>query len=431
MSEETKKVVATEVTQQDVEFLQTQCREVWWTCKRLPSSKQVAKVDKKEMVATTEGNVGGFSISKRIFNSKHPAIKKVNELFRDIDELRDSFTIVKSAAVSESNNRFQVDPGRRIIRVTDIEDFEKRFIVLKEELSSAVKKVAYCVHNSETFEEGKAPVESIVEMDKKQLGRSFSLQDYPTEEELSNNVSVTLPQYGNLQVDKLLPASVLERETERIQQELGDTVALATQRIVDQIVEAFETLARSLSHKEILNPLPNDEFATEMMKHHPVEVSNVFETRHDRSIPPDSVKIELIYKEVQEDKDAATKKVTISKVVTRSYYNETLRPVKTDARRQLRETAVDKIFQTFEWLQQVQPMIGENGVIIQKSLANVKTVLDQLKSSVGSSTEMIQELKTSAFVASKVKESLVEAVASLASQSEEVIHTRARRKLLV
>jgi ABC-type transporter Mla subunit MlaD len=152
---------------------------------------------------------------------------------------------------------------------------------------------------------------------------------------------------------------------------------------------------------------------------------------HDRSIPPDSVKLELIYKEVQEDKDAATKKVTISKVVTRSYYNETLRPVKTDSRRQLRETAVDKIFQTFEWLQQVQPMIGENGVIIQKSLANVKTVLDQLKSNVGSSTEMIQELKTSAFTASKVKESLVEAVASLASQSEEVIHTRARRKLLV
>lgn len=431
MSEENQKAVATDVTNQDVEFLQTQCREVWWTCKRLPSSKQVAKTDKKEMVATTEGNVGGFSISKRIFNSKHPSIKKVNELFRDIDELRDSYTIVKSASVSENNNRFQVDPGRRIIRVTDIEDFEKRFVALRAELAAAVKKVAYCVHNSETFELNKPPVESIVEMDKKQLGRSFSLQDYPTEEELSNSVSVTLPQYGNLQVDKLLPKAVLERETERIQQELGDTVALATQRIVDQIVEAFDTLARSLSHKEVLNPLPNDEFAEEMMRKHPVEVANVFETRHDRSIPPDSVKLELVWKEATGDeKDTSTKKVTISKVVTKAYYQETLRPTKTDSRRQLRDTAVDKIFQTFEWLQQVQPMIGENGVIIQKSLANVKTVLDQLKNA-GSSADMVQELKTSAFTASKVRESLVEAVANLANQSEEVIQTRARRKLLV
>lgn len=403
----------------DLSFLQTQCREVWWTCKRLPSSKQVAKTDKRDMVSTTEGEVGGFSISKRIFNSKHPAIKAVNEVFRAIDELRDQYTIVKSASATEMNgNQFQVDPGKRIIRVTDIQEFEGKFYQLKQELEDAVKTVAYCVHNEKVFEPGKPPSPSIVDIDRKQLGKSFNLKDYPTEEELLGSVTVTNPQYGVMQVDKLLPEAVLKRETMRVQQELGDTVALATNRVITQITESFDTLIRSLSKREILAPKMVDDFTKRMINNHPVEVVAVLETRHDRSIPAGKVKLELSWREAGEE--GAVKKITETVVVDKEYFEQTLCPQQTDSRRQLRGKSIENVQQIFGWLQQIQPMLGENGAKIQSSLENVRKVLKTIAAS-GSSADVLEEVKKSNFAAESLSAALKTAVSEMIAQSDEAV----------
>lgn len=403
----------------DLNFLQTQCREVWWTCKRLPSSKQVAKNDKRDMVSSTEGEVGGFSISKRIFNSKHPAIKAVNEVFRAIDELRDHYTIVKSASVTEiSGANFQVDPGKRIIRVTDIQEFESKFFLLKKELEEAVKTVAFCVHNEKVFEPGKPAAPSIVDIDRKQLGKSFNLKDYPTEQELVNLVTVTNPQYGVMQVDKLLPASVLERETKRVTQELGDTMALATNRVIAQITESFDTLIRSLSKKEILAPKPVDDFSKRMVQNHPVEVVNVMETRHDRTIPAGQLRVELTWREASESGEV--RKVTETVLLDKSYFEETLCPQKTDSRRQLRGKSIENVQQIFGWLQQIQPMLGENGAKIQTSLEGVRKVLQTLASS-GSASDVLEEVKKSNFAAESLSGALKAAVSEMLTQADEVV----------
>ena len=435
MSEEAvRPIPVVEIKEKDTAFLQTNCREVWWTCKQLPSSKQVAKDDKRDMVATTEGTVSGFSISKRIFNSKHPSIQKVNEVFRDFAALRDNYTIVKSASASDSNNRFQVDPGKRIIRVTDIVEFETKFFELKNELRQAVATVGYCLTHEKVFEQNKPAVPSIMDMDQKHLGKSFNVKDYPSPEALDQLVTVTSPQYGVMEVDKLLPPAVLKRETERVQQELGDTVALATQRIIAQIVEAMDTLVRGLSQKEQLDPIPEDDFAKELISHYPVDLLNVYEPRHDRNLAADEVKLELAWNEQLPNSDVTgstdTKRVTITRVVKKIYLKNVLRPQKIDAKRQLRESAVANLIQTFSWLQQVQPMIGENGLVVQKSLAEVKKLLDDL--SPGHSTAKIMtELKSGDFAAGALRERLGRAIAELSEQSQEVVDVQSRRKFLI
>jgi hypothetical protein len=411
----------------DTEFLQTACREVWWTCSKLPPGKQVSAINKKEMVLPTEGETAGYSISKRIFASKHPAIQGVNEAFRKIDILRDEYTIVKSASATSDEGRFQVEPGRRIIRIADIEEFEEKFKEIKQELEIAVQVVASCVNNEAVFD-GKT-VASIKQMDKERLQKTFDPKDYPAPEDLVKSIRITMPQYGTLTVDKLLPDAVVKRECDRINQELGDTVALAADRVASDLLDSLTSLARSLSKKVLLDPLPGDPWRDKLIQCYPVEVVNVLETRDDRSIPKGKIRLELSWKQANNDELGQTITVrAVSEIMTKEDYEAFLRPRETGDRKALRTSAIANVQQSLDCLSRVQAMLGEGGKQIETHLAAVKSTLYSC-SKQGTAADIARELKNNEPISVMLRQALTESITEISESVEKVVSTR--RKLVL
>lgn len=413
-----------QIDEQAVNFLQSKCREVWWTCSRVPTSKQVSTADKRDMVAPIDGQTAGYSISKRVFASKHPAVQRVNSAFRAIEELREHYTIMKAASATNEENRFQVDPGRRIIRISDIDEFEANFADRKAELEQAVLDLAYAVDHP-TTDAGK-DIASVKEMDRKRLGRSFNDKDYPTEAELIKSIRVTLPQYGTLSTDNLLPAAVLEREKQRVGQELNDTVALATTRIADGLVEAMTSLARSLSYRTVIDPLPGDPWRQDLASKAPVEVSSVLLPAHDPTIPTGSVRLKLSWKEGSGD-DAVTKEV-LSPVMTAEEYQTNLRPKETTERRQIRSGAISKLQDLIDNVGKVRAMLGNEGESLETQLQQVKALLHNCSRG-GNATQAAAELKASESMAMTLQRALSEAVENVHKTSVAAVNSR--RKLTI
>ena len=420
-----KTAVQEQKTHKETSFLQQHCREVWWSCSKLPTGRQVSATSKRDMVATVEGESDGYSITKKIFASRHPAIKALNEVFRKIDQLRDDYTIVKSAAASTDTERFQILPGRRIIRVVDIEEFEQKFLELRQELRQATEVVVHCLDHEKAFDGKVFP--SIKQLDQAKIGKSYDPKDYPDAETLRQSIKVSVPQYGVMQPDTLLPPKVLARECERINQELGDTVALAANRVGLELVAAMETLARNLSFKTNLDPLPGDKWRDDLIKVHPVEVVNVLETRHDRSIPAGSVKLELSWRESKPDGSVVTVKA-FSPILTKDQYQKELRPRETDSRRVLQTRTVEKLYQNLECLGRVKAMLGQDGNEIEKSIKTVKELLTSCSRD-HDPDRATQELRQNGPMATTLQRALQEAVQAVAETSEEVI--KSRRKISI
>lgn len=408
-------------TDQSTDFLKTACREVWWTCSKLPSTKQVSTGNKQEMVKIVGGVTSGYSISKRIFTSKHPAIQAVNEIFRCIDRLRDDYTIVKSASATSSEGRFQVEPGRRIIRVADIEEFEAQFVDLKTELTKAVAVTAACINEASVFND--KPVPSIKQLDKEVIGSSFDEKDYPSPTELVEAVKVTMPQYGVLKPDALLPAAVLKRECERVNQELGDTVALATNKVAEEIIKHMTSLARSLTRKVILDPVPG----TFLEGCYPVEVLSIIETKQDRSLSPDEVKLVLSWPQADGNGGTFTKKITTD-AVSRTYYHEQLRPRENGDKRALRTSSIENLNKSLECLSRVRSMLGSEGVALEENLGTIKSLLT-LCSGTGDPSIVANELRTNEPLSTLLKDALGSAVIKLNELSEKAMDHR--RKLVL
>lgn len=391
-----------------VEFLQSDCKEVWWNTSRLPSTKQVPANVKSDMVQTTEGQTSGYSVYKRIFNSGHYSVQKVNEIFRKLDSLRDELTIVKASQRANT----AIEAGKRIIMVRDISEFEERFEAIQNELAAAVAQVAHCIDNSTTVA-GKT-IMSIKELDKQKLGKPFNEKDYPTAEDLIASVTISSPQYGDLKPEVLLPPAVLARETERISKVLDDSVTEATNRAVDELVTAMESLARGLSHRVYLDPLPDkSEAAKFLFSKGLVEVLNVLEHRHDSNIPEGSVIVEVSYKEVVNDKSLSVRD-QIGPMLEKDYI-ESLRPYEDHQRRQLRSPAVDKLIESLEKLSRIRAMLGDGGEDIEANLVKVKEILRFCQ---GAGGKVVEQLKSSTALSDQLRDSLNAAVRSMTDNSE-------------
>lgn len=417
-------IVQLDADEASVDFLKTHCREVWWTSSKLPANKQVGAIVKSEMVTPTGGTSAGYSVSKRIFASTHPAVRRVNDVFRRLDALRVEMTIVKSASASDSENRFMVEPGRRIIMIQDIPEFEERFAEIRDELEDAVEMVAQCLDNSIVID-GK-PIPSIKTLDQQRLVKAFNEKDYPGPDEIRKGVYISKPQYGTLQAEMVLPPAVLERELKRVNHELGDTVALAAQRVGSDLIEAMETLARNLSQRTYLNVVSTGggELLDELRSYGQIEVISTAVTRNDRSILPDHIRLEIAWKEEREPGSFVTVKKTLPLISMETYQN-LLRPYEEASKRQLRAGSIDNLLESLSCLERVKTMLGEEGKNMESSVAKVKELIELCSGGKGTKQATI-ELKQSEPLAMQLKMALHEATIAVADSAEKAVNYRRR-----
>lgn len=416
-----KKVVTEASHQKAVDDLATKCQEVSYRVSWLPTSRKASDATKNRMVETVGGTKDGFSISKRLFASKHPLVAELNTARRRIDEWRDSFTIVKSAEVHDetrgNDRRPTIEAGVRLIRDADIEEFDRGFRVRVEQLLAAADKAQQYMKRGYATEAKEYP--SIMDMDRERLGRDFNEADYP--ENLTDCIKVTLPSYHEYKVSIRLPKEVYERETARLRETLSRDLEAAVAYACEMFQDSFLTLAQQLVNRTRINPAAKGPFG----KYVGAEVVSLKSNKQDKTIPEGFVVPEIRYKEPDPERgEGKTKSVIVTlEQMTNSRYHEVLKPVTTEERKKITSSVIEHIQSQMADFVRLKDMMGDYG-------SNMDTMLDQVRELLataggkGTSEEIAAEIKNSNSFRTNLAATLEAVVSDLENTSVEIKKVR-------
>lgn len=239
------------------------------------TSKQVDDATKKEMAAAADTNAEGFSASKRLMDSKHPVIKKANELQRRIDGFWRSQTIPLAAF---AGGKGRPEPGVRLLNIAKADEFNSQMTAFKAEVQVVSNELNVALPD-------------IQEMDRARLKGMFNENDYPAHIALDLTwgfVSVEVPKA----MEQLAP-EVFRQECEKLSQRMDDTYELATATIMEQFLAIVRDWVRILGPVVRIYPEEKSKYALL----HGAEIRESWQHSEDHpEIPKGSRQLLLRYK---------------------------------------------------------------------------------------------------------------------------------------
>jgi len=390
------------VHEKTIENLIMNCRLVKYTVSWFSKSKKVSKNAKSRMVMTVNGKDEGYSASKRLLASSHDAMKLLNQAKADLETCRNAYTVVKVTKSEEEHT--QLEGGVRLICVKDIEEFDRKFQFCVEELMKRAADV-------------QAALPEIKALDKQRLGTEYDEEDYP--EDIRTQISVNGPFYSKFTVDTKLPETIYKRQEEWLREEINGSVVGAATYVSDQLINAFDDLARQLISRQVV-------FPTDPVYEHlrGGELLVTLRNRNDPSIQEGYVKCEIRMEE-------ENKKIihTIGPMLE-SKFNDIFVPTPTSSNRKLYDSTFDKVLDWLENFNRVKGTIGEYGEQMDKGLTELRTKISEIsRYAHGKSTSaMTETIKENSVTRQQLAETLNEAVASLQATTASVQQT-AKRKL--
>jgi len=224
------------------EKLKNECVGVRLSFNWFSTGKQVDKETKMQMAEAADSDESGFSASKRMMDSKHPTVKKVNELKSRIKGYFDSMTIPLGNFVA---GRGGPEPGIRLLPVGKIEELDNRLKAFVPEVSAAQADL-------------NRDLGDIKAMDEKRLKGLYNEEDYP------RSISIDLS-WGFLNVEvpaaleRLSPA-VYARECERLKSRMDETYELATATIMEQFLSVVKDWNEILGPVVRIYPQPSNRY---------------------------------------------------------------------------------------------------------------------------------------------------------------------------
>jgi len=236
------------------------------------TSKQVDKAAKTAMANATEATEDGFSATKRLMDSKHPAIKAANELQRRISGYFAAMSVPLAAFASGG----KPEPGVRLIPISKIDEFDKRMNAFRPEVESAMRRL-------------NAALPDIKAMDATRLRGLYNAADYP--DDLVLDIS-----WGYVQIDvpsalERLAPEIYERELSKLQNRMEDTYRLATQGIINQLLSVVQTWIDVLGPVTRIYPSTPGEYAA----YYEGEVREQLTHEDDTAIPEGKIKVRVRY----------------------------------------------------------------------------------------------------------------------------------------
>lgn len=192
------------------------------------TSKQVDDKTKKDMATAADTNAEGFSASKRLMDSKHPVIKKANELQRRIDGFWKSQTVALAAFAA---GKGKPEPGVRLINLEKADEFNSQMRAFKAEVGVIEDELNVALPD-------------IKEMDRARLRGMFNETDYPDRMRLDLTwgfVSVDVP----AAMEKLAPEAY-QQECDKLKRRMDETYELATATVLEQFLDIIRDWVRIL-----------------------------------------------------------------------------------------------------------------------------------------------------------------------------------------
>lgn len=257
--------------QKVVELLRGRTMEVSFTVHGLPKSRRVSGKLADRVAGSLGGTRRGVRSSWSMFTSEHPAVKELSAALRDLEVLRDTWTIVKSAEVKAGDgDKVTIAGGKRLIWDQDVVEFHALFTQKARLVDACVAKLQHAMDNT-TKDADDNPVKSVKAMDRENAGDAWDEAAYPQDlttvvgvaKDRNPDGSVALDADGNptyvidfreYHVSEKLPALLRERAIQRIDQGLSGTIETAMTYAVGELSDQMMTFLGELSNRVKVYP---------------------------------------------------------------------------------------------------------------------------------------------------------------------------------
>jgi hypothetical protein len=263
--------------QETIELLRGRTMEMSFTVHGLPKSRKITGKLGEKVAASVSGKRKGVRASWSMFTSEHPAVKELNAAIRELEQLRDTWTIVRSAEVQKGDgDKVSIEGGKRLIWDKDIPEFYAQFTAKARLIDKCVEKLQHAMDN-ETYDANDNKVASVKDMDKENAGEAWDESVYP--KDLSQVVGVSkernpdgTPRVGDdgyavyvisfneYHVSEKLPQLLRERAIKRIDEGLSGTVETAMTYAVNELSEQMLTFLGELSNRVKVFPVAKSEY---------------------------------------------------------------------------------------------------------------------------------------------------------------------------
>ena len=184
--------------------------------------KSLSRDQKQQAAGAFDADSRTLSAAKRLFDTSHPSFRAVSAIKTNASSLWKGMTLA------------YIEPGVRLLRRSDVAEFDSRISIIRSDLQEAVQQLDQCYGE-------------LVEQARGQLGHLFDSRDYAASMSdlfaLSwDYPSVTPPNYL-----RTVSPELYEQECQRVRGKFEETVALAEQLFAEELTGLVNHLAERLS----------------------------------------------------------------------------------------------------------------------------------------------------------------------------------------
>lgn len=437
----TAKLVTEDEHNSAAAFLREHCLEMYYQIHWFSRAKQASAQTKAAMAGAVGGKTKGFSVTRRLFSSDHPAVKELNRRRKAIDDWRNSMTLVM---VSKPTRRFKAESVEVLddFDDTEVESEEATENESEAESSQAARRVARGLRlirkkDVQAFFDGfwlrvrdmmdqakevQARMAEIKAADKEQHGSAFNDADYPAD--LTAAISVEGPYFSPFSVTIDLPPEVYRAQLADVDKQLSLSVSTAAASVAATITAVFSDLADQLVNRQRIHP-------TASSKLEAFDNAELLRVRPTNDAPDGTkmVRVELrVDEEVRKDDEfVKMRRVEHTLHLPADKWRDMLRPTAVTERRKLTTSSVEKLMTWVENFDKVKQMLGTYGTQFGEHLDPVRTLLSRLTElSDGTPQGLADVLRDADLYRRDMANTLAVAAAGLEAVSDEVQSVRRR-----
>jgi hypothetical protein len=429
--------------QEVIDLLKGRCLEVSFTIHGLPKSRRIKGKQAEEIAQAVHGKTRGVRSSWGLFTSEHPAVSQLNQAVRELEQLRDSWTIVRSADIQKTADKLVIEGGVRLLWDQDVSDFYKLFVTSARAIDAAAELVQKHLDQPMTIEKNGKLVDfpPIKDMDRDNAGKTWDESAYPDDVRLVVGVAKERDSHGmpildeddnpkyvisfdEYHVSEKLPEMLRNRAIERLDARLSQTVETAFSYAVAELSDSLTTFMSELVNRVRIYP-----------KNHPfekycaveaAEVVKVVDHDKDASVPPNHIRLFLAYKSVPDGGDPKNPKVFREWVgpISLAEYQTKVRPQSTGEKKKLSPQVIEGIISKMQsFRDKKSKMLGVYGKQALEDFDDLMKELTKFKSFHTSNSEAAQKLATKLRSSAEAKEEMAQVVADTVAALEDRIET--------
>lgn len=437
--------VTPEQHQETVDLLKGRCLEMAFTVHGLPKNRRIGGKAAEQIASTVKGKIKGIRSSWSLFSSDHPAVKELNQAVRELVQLRDSWTIVRSAEVNKGTGT--IEGGKRLIWDADHEEFYRLFVTKAKVIDLCVVKVEHAL-NHRTNDDNGNEVMSIKDMDKENAGDAWNDGAYPATLLGAVGVAKECAADGKLQTDaggepiyiihfdeyhvsERLCDTLRERAVHRLDQKLGETIETAMCYAVNELTEDLTTFMSELVNRVRIFPLPKHPWHVYAENGEP-EVLKIVDHSKDRSVPSGQVKVLISYKEAPA-KDSEEEPTVVRRwlgPIPLQEYEDQVRPQSTGEKKKIYPAVIEGIIAKMESFRDKKArMLGQYGANVVASFDELLTELTKHKRLHMRNDEAAQKLAGTLRTSDEAKEGMADVIAdTIAALDTQTVEVKKMRR---